>query len=252
MAHSYVQAHRSEMGAFEAFVRAQPDNAILLIDTYDTERAAHGVAELARRLEPRGVSIKGVRIDSGDLGEHARRVRAILDAAEFPGITIFASGNLDEYRLRKLTADQAPIDGFGIGTRMNTSADAPYLDCAYKLQEYEGLPRRKRSEGKATWPGRKQVYRRFAPDGRFAADALALEHEPAPGNPLLAPVMRGGRLLAPLPTLAASRAHAAREVAALPEPLRSLDAQPPYEVEVSEALRALAAEVDARAELGNL
>lgn len=251
MAHSYVQAHAGEMAAFEAFVRAQPDNAILLIDTYDTERAARGVAELARALQPRGLSIKGVRIDSGDLAEHARRVRAILDAAGFPSITIFASGNLDEYRLRELTADTAPIDGFGIGTRMNTSADAPYLDCAYKLEEYEGLPRRKRSEGKATWPGRKQVYRCRAPDGRFASDALTLEGQPAPGNALLVPVMRGGRLLAPLPTLAASRAHAAREVAALPEPLRSLDPAPPYAVEVSAALRALAADVDARAERGN-
>jgi nicotinate phosphoribosyltransferase len=246
MAHSYVQAHADEIAAFECFVRAQPANAILLIDTYDTERAARKVVELARRLQPAGLSIKGVRIDSGDLGLHARRVRSILDAGGFPGITIFASGNLDELRLRELVARDAPIDGFGVGTRMNTSADAPYLDCAYKLQEYEGRPRRKRSEGKATWPGRKQVYRRHAPDGRLHADALTLESEAGEGAALLAPVVRGGRLRAPLPTLAASREHAARQLAALPERLRSLDAAPPYPVEVSAALRALAAEMDAR------
>lgn len=246
MAHSYVQAHPDETAAFESFTRAQPDNAVLLIDTYDTERAAHKVAGLASRLAAQGLSVKGVRIDSGDLGEHARRVRAILDAAGHPGITIFASGNLDEYRLRDLVAQRAPIDGFGIGTRMNTSADAPYLDCAYKLQEYEGRALRKRSEGKATWPGRKQVYRHHAPDGRFDRDALTLASESAPGTALLVPVMRGGRLLAALPTLAASREYASRQIADLPEQLRSLDAADPYPVELSARMRALAAKVDAR------
>ena len=246
MAHSYVQAHADEMAAFECFVHSQPDNAILLIDTYDTERAARKVVELAARLARQGVSIKGVRIDSGDLGEHARRVRGILDAAGHTGITIFASGNLDEYRLRDLLAQRAPIDGFGVGTRMNTSADAPYLDCAYKLQEYEGRPRRKRSEGKATWPGRKQVHRRYGADGRFDGDTLALASEHGAGSALLAPVMRGGQLAAPLPTLTAAREYASKQLAALPERLRSLEAADPYPVEITAALGALAAEVDAR------
>jgi nicotinate phosphoribosyltransferase len=186
-----------------------------------------------------------VRIDSGDLGLHACRVRAILDEAGLASVTIFASGNLDEFRLRDLVAQRAPIDGFGIGTRMNTSADAPYLDCAYKLEEYEGQARRKRSEGKATWPGRKQVFRRVDAAGRFAGDALTLASETAAGAPLLAPVMRGGRPVAPLPSLAASREHARRQLAALPERLRSLDPEPPYTVDVSDALRALAAQIDA-------
>ncbi|MGE5088551.1 MAG: nicotinate phosphoribosyltransferase [Candidatus Levyibacteriota bacterium] len=246
MAHSYVQAHADEIEAFERFALAQPDNAILLIDTYDTERAAHRVAELAPRLASRGVSVKGVRIDSGDLGEHARRVRAILDAAGLASITIFASGNLDEYRLRDLVGQHAPIDGYGIGTRMNTSADAPYLDCAYKLQEYEGQARRKRSEGKATWPGRKQVWRRVAADGSFERDTLRLAGEAGDGTALLAPVMRDGRLVEALPTLAASRAHARAQVAALPARLASLDPAEPYAVEFSAALHALAAEVDRR------
>jgi len=246
MAHSYVQAHADELAAFECFARAQPDNAMLLIDTYDTERAAHKVVLLASKLAAEGLAIRGVRIDSGDLGEHARRVRAILDAAGLTGITIFASGNLDEYRLRELVAQRAPIDGFGIGTRMNTSADAPYLDCAYKLQEYDGRARRKRSEGKATWPGCKQVFRQHAPDGTLAGDVLTLAAEPRHGMPLLAPVLRDGHPVAPAPTLAAMRSHARAELATLPTPLRSLEDAEPYPVEVAPALRLLAAEIDAR------
>lgn len=246
MAHSYVQAHADERAAFESFVRAQPDNAVLLIDTYDTERAAQIVVELASELKNQGVAIKGVRIDSGDLGDHSRRVRAILDAAGLPDITIFASGNLDEYRLQELVGQQAPIDGFGVGTRMNTSADAPYLDCAYKLQEYEARPRRKRSEGKATWPGRKQVFRQYGADGRLAGDVLTLATEKLPGTPLLSPVMRDGCLLAAPPSLSAARAHASSELARLPQRLRSLDDADPYAVDIAPVLRNLAADIDAR------
>ena len=246
MAHSYVQAHADERAAFESFVRAQPDNAVLLIDTYDTERAAHIVVELASELKNEGVAIKGVRIDSGDLGDHSRRVRAILDAAGLPDITIFASGNLDEYRLQELVGRQAPIDGFGVGTRMNTSADAPYLDCAYKLQEYEGRPRRKRSEGKATWPGRKQAFRQYGADGRVAGDVLTLATEKLSGAPLLSPVMRDGGLLAAPPALSSARAHASSELARLPQRLRSLDDADPYAVDIAPVLRKLAADIDAR------
>jgi len=246
MAHSYIQAHADESAAFAAFARAQPENAILLIDTYDTERAAHKVVQLARTLAAEGIAIKGVRIDSGDLAEHARRVRAILDAAGLAGVTIFASGNLDEFRVRDLLARGAPIDGFGIGTRMNTSADAPYLDCAYKLQEYDGEPRRKRSEGKATWPGRKQVYRQCDGAGRWQRDVVTLASHPVPGTPLLVPVVREGRPVAPLPELSAIRQSLCEEVARLPESLRVLDGQAPAQVEIAPALRELAAEIDAR------
>ncbi len=246
MAHSYVQAHGDETEAFRDFALAQPENTVLLIDTYDTERAARRVVALAPALASKGIAIRGVRIDSGDLGSHARKVRAILDRGGLESVTIFASGNLDEWRLAQLRAEGAPIDGFGIGTRMNTSADAPYLDCAYKLQEYEGKPRRKRSEGKATWPGRKQVFRRYGADGCFHEDVLALAQEPAFGEPLLVPAMRGGQALAPRPALGESRDHAGRQIARLPARLRSLEAAEPYRVEVSEPLRSLAAEIDAR------
>ncbi|HEY5600424.1 MAG TPA: hypothetical protein VIK48_07000, partial [Candidatus Manganitrophaceae bacterium] len=140
----------------------------------------------------------------------------------------------------------APIDGFGVGTRLDTSSDAPYLDCAYKLQEYAGRARRKRSEGKATWPGRKQVYRRYGPDGRMAEDLLTLEEDLQEGEPLMRPVMRGGRRLAPPVPLAESRQRAVAELARLPAPLRRLQGAPPYPVKISQALRNLAKAVDER------
>jgi nicotinate phosphoribosyltransferase len=246
MAHSYVQSHEDEAQAFEHFALAQPENVTLLIDTYDTERGASKVVALAPLLAAANVRIRGVRIDSGDLAEHARRVRAILDEGGLSEATIFASGNLDEWRVQALARAGAPIDGFGVGTRMNTSSDAPYLDCAYKLQEYEGRPRRKRSEGKATWPGRKQVYRHAAHDGRFARDLLAPADARRTGRPLLVPQVRGGELIEPRISLAQSREHARREIAQLPEALRSLDPAPPYPVGIDPELQALAAEIDAR------
>jgi nicotinate phosphoribosyltransferase len=152
MAHSFIQAHDDELEAFEGFARAQPDNVILLIDTYNTEAAASKVVTLAPRLQQDHITIKGVRLDSGDLADHARRVRRILDEGGLTDVRILASGNLDEFVIQGLVADDAPIDDFAIGTRLVTSPDAPYLDCVYKLQEYAGRARRKRSEGKATWP----------------------------------------------------------------------------------------------------
>ncbi len=244
MAHSFVQAHADEETAFLHFAHSFPDKAVLLIDTYDTEKAAEKTVRLAARLAPEGNRIKAVRIDSGDLGDHAFRVRNILDAGGCGEIGIFASGNLDEYILRELARQGAPIDGYGVGTRMVTSSDAPYLDCAYKLQEYGGQPRRKRSEGKATWPGRKQVYRFHAPDGTLAHDLITLEGDPQEGEPLIDAVMAGGRRLAPSPPLAAVREHTLSQLARLSPPMRGLDAAPPYPVAVSDALRQLAKQVD--------
>ena len=244
MAHSFVQAHDDETAAFEAFACAQPANVILLIDTYDTEAGAEKVVELAPRLGARGIKVKGVRIDSGDLADHARRVRAILDRGGLARVTIFASGNLDEGDLRRFASEAVPIDGFGIGTRLTTSASAPYLDCAYKLQEYAGRPRRKRSEGKATWPGRKQVYRAFGADGLMTGDRLTRADDSCDGEPLLQPIMRGGRRLQLSPRLDDLRRRTTQQIAVLPEPLRQLDPAPPYRVEISPSLRALAAEVD--------
>jgi nicotinate phosphoribosyltransferase len=244
MAHSFVQAHDDEALAFEHFAHAQPDNVVLLIDTYDTEAAAHKVVALAPRLASAGIRIKGVRIDSGDLAEHARQVRRILDAGGLDRVIIFASGDLDEYALRDMLAAGAPVDGFGIGTRVDTSHDMPYLDCAYKLQEYAGRARRKRSEGKQTWPGRKQVYRSHDADGRMECDVVTLESDVQAGDPLLIPVMRGGRRLAAAPALPDVRHNAAENMARLPEPLRRLQESFGYRVEIAPALHELAAQID--------
>ena len=245
MAHSFVQAHDDEAAAFERFASACPSNTVFLIDTYDTEAAARKVVALAPRLREAGIAIRGVRLDSGDLAALSRSVRRILDDAGLRQTTIFASGNLDEYRLRDLLASGSPIDGFGVGTSLVTSADAPFLDAVYKLQEYAGIPRRKRSAGKATWPGRKQVIRHLRDDGTLDHDAVTLESEDRSGSRLLAPVMRGGRRAAPAPGIHSLRADAARNLAALPSSLRGLE-QPvvPYRVEISPALRELAAQVD--------
>lgn len=245
MAHSFVQAHDDEVEAFEHFARSHPENVVLLIDTYDTEAAAAKVVELAARLRAAGIAVKGVRLDSGDLGTHARQVRRILDQGGLADTVIFASGNLDEFIVDDLVRGEAPIDGFGVGTRLLTSSDAPYLDCAYKLQEYGGRPRRKRSEGKATWPGRKQVWRRYDDAGRLAGDVLTLEGDSQAGEPLLEPVMKGGRPLGAAPALSQIRDRAAAELARLPDALRSLSPATTYPVTVSPRLAGLAAIADA-------
>jgi nicotinate phosphoribosyltransferase len=265
MAHSFVQAHDREEQAFAAFAAArvgasaelglgpsvvhrgrvrEPSqgsrliDVVLLIDTYDVERAAAKVVALAPALAARGARVAAVRIDSGDLAAHARRVRGILDGGGLAGTGIVVSGGLDEHEVAALVASGAPIDSYATGTKVVTSADAPYLDCAYKLVEYAGRPRLKRSEGKATWPGRKQVWRRRSAGGLLEADHLTAAHEVVGGaEPLLAPVMRGGRRLGPTPPLAEARARLQRELAALPDTLRGLSAGPPFAVEISSALR---------------
>jgi nicotinate phosphoribosyltransferase len=246
MAHSFVQAYDHESAAFEAFARSRPESLVLLIDTYDTENAARKVVSLAARLKAAGITIRGVRLDSGDLVALSKSVRRILDDGGLGNVTIFASGGLDEDELARFAREQAPIDGFGIGTSLTTSFDMPALDCAYKLQEYAGLPRRKRSAGKATWPGRKQVWRQYAPDGRMCGDILSVEEDQQPSEPLIQAVMKNGRRLGPRPTLAEIRTRATRDVERLPEPLRRLEPGASYPVQVTESLVQLAADVDQR------
>lgn len=244
MAHSFIQAFDDEREAFLAFARARPDQTVFLLDTYDTERAAGRVAEIAPKLVADGIATRGVRLDSGDLGDHARKVRAILDAAGLDDVRIVASGGLNEFKLATLAREGAPIDVYGIGTSLVTSDDLPGLDCAYKLKAYDGRPRRKRSEKKAYWPGATQVYRRYDPKGRMVGDHLVCAGERADGVPLLQPVLRSGQLTAPLPSLAAVRDRASAELARLPENLKRLAPSSPYDVAVSPALRRLAGSVD--------
>jgi len=244
MAHSFIQVHDDELQAFENFARARPDGVVLLIDTYDTAAGARKVVELAPRLQADGIAIRGVRIDSGDLIAMAKKVRGILDAGGLESVIILASGGINEDVLQTMMAANAPIDGFGIGVNLDASIDAPSLDCAYKLQEYAGRPRRKLSEGKVTWPGRKQVWRTFDAQGRMQRDILSLEDDRQNGETLVVPVMRGGERAGPPPTLAQIRERAARELAGLPETLRRLESGPAYPVEISAKLKALAEQAD--------
>ncbi len=246
MAHSFVQVHDDEMTAFENFARARPQGVILLIDTYDTEQGARKVVELAPRLADDGIAIRGVRIDSGDLTAMARKVRGILDDGGLRDVVILVSGGINEDVLQTMMKEKAPIDGFGIGVNLAASVDVPALDCAYKLQEYAGKPKRKLSDGKATWPGRKQVWRAYDADGRMRGDILSLENDRQPGEALIVPVMRAGKRAAAVPTLAQIRERAARDLARLPGPLARLESGFDYQVKVADALAALAKQIGAK------
>ena len=244
MAHSFVQAHDTEEAAFEDFARSQRENVVLLIDTYDTVRCAQKVVDIIPRLAEEGIAVRAVRLDSGDLVVLSREVRDILDGGGANDVRIFASGGLNEYELSRILAAGAPIDGFGVGTDLDVSSDAPALDCAYKLQEYGGRARRKRSTGKATWPGRKQTFRRFDTDGVFSGDTIALETESCAGEPLMLPAMRDGRRLETSQSLDQLRERTRKSLAALPERLKSLTGPAEYPVAVSETVRELAAAID--------
>lgn len=235
MAHSYIEAHDSEEEAFLAYARANPANVTLLIDTYDTLRGARAAARAAKKLAREGIRTRALRLDSGDLLALSKEVRSLLDAEGLSDVQIFVSGNMDERAIARLLAEGAPIDGFGVGTRLDTSDDAPYLECAYKLVEYAGQPRVKTSAGKATLPGRKQVFRRTE-GGVLAGDTIALEGERLPGEPLLRKVMEGGRRLEASRELSAISRYAAAQLRTLPENLRRLEKEPPYDVRISPAL----------------
>lgn len=248
MAHSFIEAHDREEDAFRRFLQVGTGPTTLLIDTYDIERAARRVGALARASAPVAARrLQAVRIDSGDLGAEARRVRAILDRLGCTHVRIVLSGGLDEHGIAALVDAGTPVDAFGIGTQLDASADAPVLDMAYKLEQYAGKARRKRSSGKATWPGIKQVFRRRGPRGEPLQDCIALAEEEADGDALLVEVMRGGQRLPALPQLCGIRTHCRAELERLPEAVRQLAdaAGPVFPVEVSPTLRTLAASLDA-------
>lgn len=246
MAHSYIQAFPDELDAFRAYARSYPDACVLLIDTYDTLQGARRAAIVGRELAALGHRLRGVRLDSGDLVALSFAVRRILDEAGLQDATIFASGSLDEYVLADMVARGAPIDGFGVGSRLGVAADAPYLDMAYKLVAYAGQPTLKLSAAKATWPGPKQVWRRRSDDGGIE-DIVGTADEPAPpgAEPLLVPVMQDGRRVAS-EALAAARERARRELAALPAAYRRLDAPAAPLVRFSERLEQLRTELARR------
>ena len=241
MAHSYVQAHGEDYAAFRDFVATHPETT-LLVDTFDTIEGVRAVVRLAGEIGD-AFRVRNIRVDSEPLGELAVEARRILDAAGLDAVRIIASGGLDEHSVADLVATGAPIDAYGVGTRAVTSSDAPTFDAVYKLVAYDGEGRIKHSTGKATLPGRKQVFRQRDASSVALRDILARADERHEGEPLLVQVMRGGeRRRAGEESLERARERAASEVARLPERLHSLEeASPPYEVVVSEALRADAA-----------
>ncbi|MGH2674920.1 MAG: nicotinate phosphoribosyltransferase [Actinomycetota bacterium] len=241
MAHSYIEAFPTELDAFRAFAEDFPDRVVLLVDTYDTPRGVDHAIEVAGELRVRGGSLAGIRLDSGDLGQLAKDARRALDAAGLEAVQILASGGLDENEIARLASADAPIDAFGVGTKIGVAEDSPALDSVYKLVEYGGQPVCKLSRAKATLPGPKQVWRLPGMTG----DTIGLADESGPGGePLLTRVMEGGRRTVggSIPDAAA---RFAAELESLPAGLRSLDPDP-YDPERTPALRRLGVEVAER------
>jgi len=247
MAHSWVQALDDEVEAFRSFVEVYPET-VLLVDTYDTMRGVARVIALAEELGD-SFKVRAIRLDSGDLVALAVAARERLDAAGLERIQIFASGNLDEYGVQKLVRSGAPIDAFGVGTRLGTSEDAPNLDIVYKLAQLDDRPLLKLSTDKATLPGVKQVWREEDEDGVAVRDTVGLVDDDLPGRPLLVPVMSGGRRLSGGDdSLDTARERAADELYRLPAAMCCLDTGiEPYPVTVSNRLRALRDELASRA-----
>jgi nicotinate phosphoribosyltransferase len=236
MAHSYIQAHDDELAALTAFAGLYPDTT-LLVDTYGTLGGVAKVIDLSRRLGDR-FRVRAIRLDSGDLADLSRQARQMLDAAGLNAVQVFASSELDEYRIADLIATGAPIDGFGVGTRMAVAADAPTVDMAYKLVEYAGRPRVKLSSHKIIYPGRKQVFRMIE-NGHMVRDVIGRHAEVLDAVPLLQPVMRGGeRLPAGCVTLEDARRHALHERERLPEAIRRLQpVEEDYPVQITDTLK---------------
>jgi len=235
MAHSYVEAHDSEMAAFRAFSDLYPET-ILLVDTYDTLDGVRKVIDLVTDMDDG--PIRGIRLDSGDLAELAHESRRLLDEAGLQDVMIFASGGLDEYKIVELLERDAPIDGFGVGTKMGTSSDQPALDSAYKLSGYAGTPRMKLSAEKSNLPGRKQVVRQYE-EGLAVRDVIATDSEQISGAPLLERVMADGERTesGTARPLTAIREHASARLSELPERLRALNPDvPDHEVVLSDGL----------------
>lgn len=244
MAHSFVMSYPKEIDAFRAFSKTFPNNSTLLIDTYNDIAGAEKAAAVAKELEAKGFRLGGVRLDSGDLTKTSKQVRKILDEQGLEYVKIFASGDLDEYQISQLLKDEARIDAFGVGTKMGTSADRPYLDVIYKLCETMNpeetfSPIMKLSKDKNTLPGRKQVFRSKSKDGFYQKDTIALTEEKIEGDPLLSKVMDRGKLSYKLPSLLEIRCSAQENIFKLPAPYKELTNAPTYPVELSLKLQDL-------------
>ncbi|MGB9740535.1 MAG: nicotinate phosphoribosyltransferase [Candidatus Bathyarchaeia archaeon] len=248
MAHSFILFFDREIEAFRAFAKTFPRTSTFLIDTFDDIKGAEKAAVVAKEMEKQGFRLNSVRIDSGDLVEISKKVRALLDENGLGYVKIFASGDLDEYKVEELLQKGAKIDAFGVGTRMSTSEDRPYVDVIYKLCEHVDksgriVPAMKLSKGKLTLPGKKQVFRVKGEDGKFKKDVIALHDEKVEGEPLLVKVMEKGEIVYDLPPLDKIRERAFENLSGLPEKYKKLKGAPTYPVELSPKLRKLIKEL---------
>src|SRR4051812_18101488 len=249
MAHSYVLSFESEEEAFECFMRSNPDNSVLLVDTYDT---AEGIRRAMRASRTTGVTLAGIRLDSGDIPALAREARRLLDAEGFEDTQIVASGDLEEHRIAEMCRADVPVDVWGVGTEVGTSRDSPVVNGVYKLvadkrgDRWRGVA--KLSAAKETLPGAKQVFRRFE-DGEMTEDVVGTAEEELDGERLLVPAMRGGEIVA-TETLGQMRARSQRSVASLPVALRSPGEKPAFPVRHSDTLRRAADTAAGSAALG--
>ena len=247
MAHSFITAYPNELAAFRAYARAFPQRTILLLDTYDTTTGAQNAAIVGQEMEAEGQRLMGVRLDSGDYADLSRKVRAILDDAGLDYVRIVASGGIDEYRIDSLVSEAAPIDLFGVGTKVTTSSDAPYSDMSYKLASYDGQPVMKLSPEKVSPPGAKQVFRVRQGDGMFDRDVVALKDEHLPGGEsLLETVMEGGRKTRRALSLDEMRERFDSDFARLDDHFKQLHNPPRYAVTYSPALQRLTNQVQGR------
>lgn len=244
MAHSFVMLFDEEIDSFRAFAKTFPKKSTLLIDTYDDLKGAENAVIVAKELEKGGLKLSGVRLDSGDLLGLSKKVRIILDKRGLNYVKIFASGDLDEYKIEELLKNNAKIDAFGVGTRMGTSYDKPSVDVVYKLCERvdktgKFIPAIKLSKNKATLPGRKQVFRIVDKNGFYERDVIGLDDEKINGKPLLIKVMSGGEIVYDLPKLEEIKRITLENLSKLPEKYKKLKDVPKYPVDLSPKLKKL-------------
>jgi nicotinate phosphoribosyltransferase len=242
MAHSYITSFEEEIDAFRSYAETFPNNTVLLIDTYDTISGAHKAVTVGKEMLARGEKLKGVRLDSGDMATLSREVRAILKEAGLDGVTIFASGGFDEYKIARMMEKGAEIDAFGVGTKMGVSADAPYTDMAYKLVKYDGRPVLKLSTGKKTLVDEKQVFRIKEGD-KLAGDMIGLRDEKLEGEPILRRVMSKGKRMEPSETLPNIRKRFLEEFTMLDEKYKKLENSSQFPVKLSPGLKKLQQQV---------
>lgn len=244
MAHSFIMSYPKEIDAFRAFAKTFPNKSTLLIDTYNDISGAEKAALVGKELESQGYKLGGVRLDSGDLAKSSQKIRKILDTQGLNYVKIFASGDLDEFKIASLLEQNAEIDSFGVGTKMGTSSDRPYLDIIYKLCETMStdgsfVPIMKLSEEKNTLPGRKQIYRFVDQDDMFEKDVIALADERMQGEGLLVKVIEEGKLVHKLPLIEQMRTNAKANLSKLPERYKALTHAPVYPVQLSNNLQSL-------------